>query len=239
MMPRLRVTGQGTLMNPIRATERTTARRRPQRGSHDRALINAILDEAIVCHVGFVVEEQPFVMPMAYARIDDRLYLHGAVSNRMLNASKHVPMCVTVTLLDGLVLARAAFHLSVNYRSVVILGAGEEVTEAGEKRAALEAIVEHMTPGRMKHVRPPSDKEVRATFVLSLAIEEASAKVRAGPPIDDEEDYALPVWAGVIPLTIEPLTPIPDPRVRADIAPPSAAAFRRGGRGTGQSRGGT
>lgn len=218
-------------MNDITPTGRTRVRRRAQRGSYDRALVNAILDEALVCHVGFVVDGQPFVLPMAYARIGDQLYLHGAVANRMLKAlGSGAPACVTVTLLDGLVLARSAFHQSVNYRSVVILGTAREVTEAGEKRAALDALTEHLAPGRLAEIRAPSEEEMRATTVLAIPVNEVSAKVRSGPPVDDEADLAMTCWAGVVPLRLEPQAPVTDGHVPPGVEAPPVERFRRGAR---------
>ena len=215
----------------IPPTARTTLRRLPQRGSHERAVIEAILDEGLVCHVGFQMGSQPFVIPTTYARMDERLVIHGSAASRMLRGlAGGLPVCVTVTLLDGLVLARSAFHHSMNYRSVVVLGTAEEVRDPAEKRTALDAIVEHVLRGRSAQSRPANDLELRATSVLSLPIEEASAKVRTGPPLDDEEDYALPFWAGVLPLRLEPGAPVPDPRLPQGAAVPAeVAAYRRQG----------
>jgi uncharacterized protein len=208
-------------MSTIPPTPRTTHQRLPARGSHDRATIHAILDEALVCHVGFVADSQPFVIPTIHARVGERLYLHGAVASRMLAAlGAGAPVCVTVTLVDGLVLARSAFHHSMNYRSVVILGSAVEVADLDEKRGALEAIVEHVVPGRLPSVRPPSANEIRGTRVLSLPIEEASAKIRTGPPVDDAADYEIPCWAGEIPLRLTAGLPISDPRLPADVTMP-------------------
>jgi nitroimidazol reductase NimA-like FMN-containing flavoprotein (pyridoxamine 5'-phosphate oxidase superfamily) len=215
--------------NALQPTARTTLRRLPQRGVFDRAAVNAILDEGLVCHVGFAVEGQPYVIPTTYARLGDRLALHGSAASRMLRTlSAGVPVCVTVTLLDGLVLARSAFHHSMNYRSVMVLGTAVEVVDRMEKEAALEAIVEHVMRGRSAQVRPPTPLELKGTTVLSLPIEEASAKVRSGPPIDDEEDYALPGWAGVLPLALVPGAPLPDPRLApGTAAPENVIAYRR------------
>ncbi len=202
-------------------TERTRVVRLPKRGAYDRDTINAILDEAFICHVGFVVEGQPYVIPTAYGRIADQLYIHGSAASRMLRElSKEVGVCVTVTLVDGLVLARSAFHHSINYRSVVILGKATLVTDTTEKDRSLEAITEHIVHGRWPDVRWPNELELKATSVLKLPINEASAKVRTGPPIDDEEDYAMNVWAGVVPLSIAFGGPIADDRLPADIAVP-------------------
>ncbi|HEX7957698.1 MAG TPA: pyridoxamine 5'-phosphate oxidase family protein [Pyrinomonadaceae bacterium] len=195
-------------------TARTTLRRLPKRGSFERQTVNEILDEGFVCHVGFVADGQPFVIPTAYGRVGDRLYLHGAKSSRMLKAlAAGADVCVTVTLVDGLVLARSAFHHSINYRSVVVFGRARAVEDEGEKTAALEAFTEHIMRGRWAEVRWPDAQELAATTVLALPLAEASAKVRTGPPVDDEEDYALPVWAGVLPLRVEPGEPEADPRL--------------------------
>ena len=202
-------------------TPRTTVRRLPDRARYDRATVGAILDEGLVCHVGFVDDGQPFVIPSAYARQGDRLVLHGSAASRMVKAlAGGAPACVTVTLLDGLVLARSGFHHSMNYRSVVVIGRATEIQDPGEKRRALDAIVEHVAPGRAASVRPPSESELRATRVVALRLDEASAKVRTGPPKDDEADYALPVWAGELPLHLEPLAPVADPRSATAIPPP-------------------
>ncbi len=203
------------------STPRTTLKRLPKRGSHDSAVVEAILDEALVCHVGFGVEGQPYVIPTIHGRSGDRLYVHGSAASRMLNTlAGGVPVCVTVTLLDGLVMARSAFHHSMNYRSVVVLGHARLVEDAVEKLDALRVIVEHVSPGRWSEVRPPSELELKATTVLCLPIAEASAKVRTGPPIDDEEDYAWPCWAGVIPLKTLAQEPVADARLHPDAPPP-------------------
>jgi hypothetical protein len=216
-------------MSAIAPTPRTTLVRRPDRGTYDRAVVNAILDEALICHVGFVMDGQPFVLATTHVRIDERLYIHGSVGGRMLRTLRQgIPVCVTVTLLDGLVLARSAFHHSMNYRSVLILGAAREVHEEGEKRRAFSALVDHVVPGRSREVRAATDLELKATSVLCLPIEEASAKVRTGPPLDDEEDYALPHWAGVLPLALQAMTALPDPRLPASTpVPASLACYRR------------
>lgn len=189
-------------------TERTTVKRIPKRGHYDRETIDAILDEALICHVGFVVKGQPYVIPTGYARVGDELYIHGSAASRMLRElSKGIDVCVTVTLLDGLVLARSAFNHSMNYRSVVVLGKATLVTDATEKYDALKAVTEHFVPGRWDEVRWPTELELKATSVLKLAINEASAKIRTGPPVDDDEDYSMSVWAGVIPLALTPGLP--------------------------------
>ncbi len=205
-------------------TERTTLKRLPKRGVYDRQLVYAILDEGFICHVGFVSAGKPVVIPTGYARVDDRLLIHGSAASRMLRTLKTgVDVCVTVTLLDGLVLARSAFNHSMNYRSVVVFGRATAIEEADAKLAALRALSEHMIPGRWDEVRQPTAKELKATTVLSLPLEEVSAKVRTGPPHDDEEDYALRVWAGVVPLKLVPSEPVPDPRLPSDLELPSYA----------------
>lgn len=211
-----------TQADSLAITQRSQIKRLPQRGNYDRSLIHQILDEGLVCHVGFVVEAQPFVIPTAYGRVGDRLYIHGSPASRMLRTLKgNIEMCVTVTLLDGLVLARSAFHHSMNYRSVVIFGKAEVVEEVTEKLAALKAFTEHVIPNRWSEVRPPTATEIAGTLVLSLPLSEASAKVRTGPPKDDEADYTLPVWAGELPLHLTPSTPIPDPQLSSEIELPT------------------
>jgi uncharacterized protein len=214
------------------ASERVRLRRKRERGSHERAVIDAILDEALIAHLGIAdVHGQPFVIPTLHARRGDLVYLHGSAASRTLRGlAAGAPACLTVSLLDGLVLARAVMHHSANYRSAILLGRARVVESAAEKLAALEAIVEHIVPGRWAEARTPSENELRATAVLALPIDEASAKVRTGPPIDDEEDYALPVWAGVIPIASEAHTPVPDARLPAHTpVPDSALRYRRPG----------
>jgi uncharacterized protein len=197
-------------------TERTRVVREPHRGVYDRATAYAILDEGFVCHVGFVLDGQPFVIPTGYGRSGDNLYIHGSAASRMLrNLDRGVPVCVTVTLLDGLVLARSIFNHSMNYRSVVVLGTAVAVEQREEKLTALQTLSEHILPGRWDEVRQPNEKELKATLVLRLPITEFSAKVRQGPPIDDEEDYSFPTWAGVIPLEMTAGKPVVDERVEA------------------------
>ena len=216
---------------PLTRTDRTAVRRLPKRGSYDRGVLNAILDEGLVCHVGFAVSGQPYVIPTTYGRVGDVLYVHGSAASRMLKEMRGgIPVCVTVTQLDGLVLARSAFHHSMNYRSAMVLGTAEEVVDEDERWAALRAIVDHVVPGRWEHTRAPNATEMRATRVLRLPIDEASAKIRTGPPVDDEADYALPFWAGEIPMRAAALPPVPDPRLAAGIAAPShVTAYRRPG----------
>jgi nitroimidazol reductase NimA-like FMN-containing flavoprotein (pyridoxamine 5'-phosphate oxidase superfamily) len=203
-------------------TERTKLKRLPKRGVYDRHLVYGILDEGFICHVGFAVEGQPFVIPTGYARVDEQLFIHGSqVSRMLLTLSSGIDVCVAVTLVDGLVLARSAFHHSINYRSVVMFGRATIVDDREAKLAALFAFSEQVIPGRWNDVREPTEQELRATTVLALPLVEVSAKVRTGPPVDDEEDYALNVWAGVLPLKIEAGRPINDPRLPETIAPPS------------------
>lgn len=208
---------------------RTRVQRLPNRGAYDKETIWAILDEGLVCHVGFVTDGQPFVLPTTHVRVEDQLYVHGAAANRMLRTLEGgTPVCVTVTILDGLVLARSAFKHSMNYRSVVVLGHAQAVTEATEKRRILSALVEHVMPGRSAQVRGPNEKELAATLVLCLPISEASAKIRRGPPVDDPADYGLDVWAGELPLRLKPLPPVPDPKLSpAREAPPHLLSYRR------------
>ena len=201
-------------------TERTRLRRMPVRGTFDRAAVHRILDEAFVCHVAFVVEGQPYAIPTGYARVGDLIYLHGSAASRMVRSlASGIEVCVTVTLVDGLVLARSAFHHSMNYRSVVILGRAHPVNSPEEKAAALRAFTDHIVPGRCGELRPITDKELAATLVLAVPIEEASAKVRTGPLVDDAEDLAAPVWAGVIPLSLRWGAPVPDAHVASDVTP--------------------
>jgi nitroimidazol reductase NimA-like FMN-containing flavoprotein (pyridoxamine 5'-phosphate oxidase superfamily) len=209
-------------------SDRTTLDRYPARGRHDFATIAAILDEGFFCHIGFVKNGQPFVIPTGYGRKERVLYIHGSAASRMLGeVGKGIPLCLTVTLVDGLVLARSAFHSSVNYRSVVILGTAEPVP-AEEKIAALRTISEHILPGRWESLRPVKQQEVDLTTVLKVEIVEASAKIRSGPPVDDEEDYALPIWAGTLDLAPPIATPNPDKRLRAGTPVPAyAARYRR------------
>jgi uncharacterized protein len=205
-------------------TPRTTLKRLPKRGVFDRQLVYEILDEGFICHVGFAVDGQQFVIPTGYARVDDQLYIHGSQVSRMLRTlAQGIEVCVVVTLVDGLVLARSAFHHSVNYRSVVIFGRATMVEDRAAKLAALFAFSEHVVPGRWNDVREPTEQELKATTVLALPLEEVSAKVRTGPPIDDEEDYSMDIWAGVLPLKIVAGAPVNDPRLPENVEPPSYA----------------
>lgn len=208
-------------MTTYNKTDRTTLKRLPARGHYDHEVVHAILDEGFICHVGFVVDGQPIVIPTGYGRIGNKLYIHGSQASRMLRTLKTgVAACATVTLVDGLVLARSAFHHSINYRSVVIFGNATLVEDAQEKLGALVAFSEHVIRGRWDDVREPTEQELKATTVLVLPLEEVSAKVRTGPPIDDEADYELPVWAGVIPLQVVAGEAIPDPRLPSETSAP-------------------
>lgn len=205
----------------IEPTSRTKVKRLPARGHFERETIYSVLDAAFICHVGFNVDDQPYVIPTGYARIEDHLYIHGSSASRMLrNLSNEVDVCVTITLIDGLVLARSAFHHSFNYRSVVILGAAALVEDADEKYQALEAFTNHIIPGRWPEIRWPNELELKATSVLKLPIEEASAKIRTGDPKDDDEDYAMDIWAGVIPLLQTTDKPISDSKLNEGIPVP-------------------
>jgi uncharacterized protein len=220
-------------MTDFKKTRKTRVNRLPKRGHYDRETIYRILDEALICHVGFVHEGQPFVIPINFARVDDTIVLHGAKASRLL---KHIEaghlVCVEATIVDGLVLARSVFHHSVNYRSVVLFGTGYAIEDEVEKLCALEAVSEHLIPGRWKEARLPNPKELKATRVVGIRIDEASAKVRVGPPLDEQEDYSLPVWAGVLPLVEQPLSPIRDELQKAEIPIPEyITAYSRTPRG--------
>jgi uncharacterized protein len=211
-------------LTAFKPTARTTLKRLPKRAEYDHAVVYQILDEGFICHVGFIAGDKPVVIPTSYARIGHHLYVHGSAASRMLQSlEQEIDVCVTVTLIDGLVLARSAFHHSINYRSVVIFGNASLVIDPDEKINALRAFTEHIVPGRWSDVRPPNESEMRATIVLKLPLVEVSAKVRTGPPIDDDEDYALSVWAGVVPLTITAGAPINDNRLTVGIEPPQYA----------------
>jgi nitroimidazol reductase NimA-like FMN-containing flavoprotein (pyridoxamine 5'-phosphate oxidase superfamily) len=208
-------------MEALQQTERTRLRRLPKRGSFDRAVVNAIIDGALICHVGFVHQGAPFVIPTLHVRIGDQLYVHGSAASRMLrSAAEGIPLCVTVTHIDGLILARSAFHHSINYRSAVILGTAREVVGDEEKTRVLHALVNHVVPQRWEEARPPYPKELAATSVLGMEITEASAKVRTGFGADDEEDYAMPIWAGVVPVKMTIGAPVPDERVMPGVTIP-------------------
>ena len=197
-------------MSTIQSTPRTKLRRKPDRADYQRTAVEAILDEGLICHVAFVADGKPFLIPTAYARDARWLYLHGARSNRMLRAIIGGETCISITLLDGLVLARSVMHHSMNYRSVVIFGQGQEVTEPAQKLRAMRCVVEHIIPGRWEDARQPNEQEFAATLIVRVPLDECSAKVRTGPPVDDEEDLSLPVWAGVIPAKQSWLPPEPD-----------------------------
>jgi nitroimidazol reductase NimA-like FMN-containing flavoprotein (pyridoxamine 5'-phosphate oxidase superfamily) len=212
------------------ATTRTRLRRLPTRGDHDRATIDAILDEALVAHMGFVHDDHPVVVPTLHARVGDEVLLHGSSASRALRTlAGGAPLCLTVTLIDGLVLARSAFHHSINYRSVMLFGTARLIEGTAEKAAALEAFTEKLVPGRWEAVRWPTRQELKGTKVLSLTIDEASAKVRTGPPGDDDEDYALDTWAGVVPLSLVAGAPQDDPLLREGIPQPEHVRALAGG----------
>jgi nitroimidazol reductase NimA-like FMN-containing flavoprotein (pyridoxamine 5'-phosphate oxidase superfamily) len=206
-------------METYQPTERTQVRRLPKRGVYDKQQVHAILDEGFLCHVGFVVDRQPFVIPTGYGREGERVFIHGSPASRVLRSRDGIDICFTVTLVDGFVLARSAFHHSMNYRSVMALGHARFISDLQEKSDALRAITNHIVPGRWEETRPTTEKELKSTSVLALDLEEVSAKVRTGGPIDDEEDYALPIWAGVVPVRTVPSIPILDDRA-VDGLPP-------------------
>jgi nitroimidazol reductase NimA-like FMN-containing flavoprotein (pyridoxamine 5'-phosphate oxidase superfamily) len=210
-------------------TARTRVVREAERAVYERETVYKILDEGFLCHVGFLVDGQPFVIPTSYGRKDAELYIHGSAASRMLRQMKDaVPVCITVTLLDGLVLARSVFNHSMNYRSVVILGKATLVDEPNEKLSALRSLSEHILPGRWDDSRQPNERELKATSVLRVPIEEFSAKVRVGPPIDDAEDYSFPTWAGVLPLEMKVGVPISDPKLDPSRpAPPYVTDYSR------------
>jgi hypothetical protein len=210
--------------NTLLQSPRTTVKRLAKRGEYDRQTINDIIDEALICHVGFVVDGSPVVIPTIHTRVGETLYFHGSGASRILRSLRDgIDACVTVTILDGLVMARSAFHHSMNYRSVVVLGKGREVTEREEKLRVLDALVEHVCAGRVRDARAPNESELRQTLVIAIPLAEASAKIRSGPPVDDEEDYAMPIWAGVIPLAVTPSEPIDDGRMVAGVIVPEYA----------------
>ena len=201
--------------------DRSQVKRLPQRAVYDWAAIDEIVDTAVICHVGFIDDGQPFVIPTIHVRLGDKIFLHGSPASRMLRTlGRGADACITVTHVDGLVLARSAFHHSMNYRSAVLFGKGATVDDEEQKLAVLRSLSERLVRGRWADVRPPSEEELRKTLVVSIAIDEASAKVRTGPPLDDEEDYAISVWAGVLPLRLTAAAPVADPRLAAGIALP-------------------
>jgi uncharacterized protein len=213
----------------VAPSTRTTVRRMSERGQYDRSVVHAVLDEGFVAHVGLATDDGPVVIPMLYARDGDRVLVHGSPASRLLRTgARGLDMCLTVTLVDGLVLARSAFHHSVNYRSVVVMGRASRIDDLDERRAALEVLVESFVPGRSPDTRPPTELELRGTTVLALPLDEASAKVRIGGPREEDEDMDLPVWAGVIPLSLVAGAPVPDAELRVDVpVPPYATAYRR------------
>jgi len=217
-------------MSNASPSDRTRVQRLPKRGAYDRETIDAILDEGLVCHVGFMVDSQPFVIPTGYARDGDRILIHGSSASRMLRALRAgVDACITVTLVDALVLARSAFHHSMNYRSVVILGRATAVEDPEEKMEALRKLTEHIVPGRWDDCRGPNETEMKATTVLSFPLRECSAKIRTGPPLDDDEDYALPHWAGLLPFAPQTGSPQRDEKLPAHIEVPAyVARYSRG-----------
>jgi uncharacterized protein len=218
-------------------TDRNKVRRLPERGVYDAATIYAIVDEALICHVGIVHDGHPAVIPTIHAREGGTIYLHGSKASRLLDYAGHgESLCITVTLLDGIVAARSAFHSSMNYRSAVLFGSGHLVEDPAAKLHALEVLTEHVLPGRWAEVRPTTAKEVNATSVVAVAIESASAKTRSGPPNDDEEDYALPIWAGVLPIRQEFLVPLADPRLAEQAPLPSSVLNARRSRVDGSGR---
>jgi nitroimidazol reductase NimA-like FMN-containing flavoprotein (pyridoxamine 5'-phosphate oxidase superfamily) len=215
---------QGALADALDPTDRTTLRRKKERGTYDRALVHGILDEGLLCHVGFGAEGSTFVVPMAYARIGDTLYLHGATGNRMLRSlADGAEVCVTVTLLDALVLARSAFHHSMNYRSVMLFGVTTRVTDDEEKRRATTALLDHIAPGRSGDARPPSSEELRAVLMIRVPILEGSAKIRTGGPIDEPEDMGEPIWAGQIPVSVVSGAAVADEGLPPGLEVPSYA----------------
>ncbi len=215
-------------MNTYAPTPRTKVRRLAKRGVYDKAVVHSILDEGLLCHIGFAVEGQPYVIPTLYARVGEQLYVHGSAVSRMLKTlAEGVDICITVTLVDAYVLARSAFHHSMNYRSVVVLGRAQLVTDHAERLQALRAVTNHIVPGRWEQVREPNELEMRQTAVLRLPLEEVSAKVRVGPPNDDAEDYAIPVWAGIVPICTQVGRPLDDGRVRPDAASLDLSRFTR------------
>jgi nitroimidazol reductase NimA-like FMN-containing flavoprotein (pyridoxamine 5'-phosphate oxidase superfamily) len=217
-----------TAMSTYIPTQRTKVRRLSKRAVYDKAQVHAILDEGFLCHVGFTQDGQPFVIPTLYARSGETLYMHGSGASRMLKTlAQGVDVCVTVTLVDAYVLARSAFHHSMNYRSVTVLGRARMVAEEAEKMQALRVITDHIVPGRWDEVRGPNELEMKQTVVLALPLEEVAAKVRVGPPADDEEDYVLPIWAGIVPIHTQLGEPVADGRVLPDVKTVERARFAR------------
>jgi len=215
-------------MDTFPPTPRTTVHRLPQRAAYDKAAVYAILDEGFICHVGFAIDGQPYVIPTGYARSGDQIFFHGSAASRMMHAlGDGLDVCVTVTLVDGFVLSRSAFHHSINYRSVVILGRARVLADPAEKTAALRCFTNHVLPGRWDEVRPPSDQELKATMVLGLPLEEVSAKIRSGPPVEDPGDLAVPTWAGVVPLHGQLGEPVPMDDLVPGVPPIDRSRFTR------------
>jgi nitroimidazol reductase NimA-like FMN-containing flavoprotein (pyridoxamine 5'-phosphate oxidase superfamily) len=209
---------------PSLQSPRTTVKRLAKRAGYDRNTINAIIDEALICHVGFVADGAPVVIPTIHTRVGETLYFHGSAASRMLRSLREgIDACVTITILDGLVMARSAFHHSMNYRSVVVMGKGREVVDREEKLLVLDALVEHVCAGRARDVRAPNEAELKQTLVIALPLAEASAKIRVGPAVDDEDDYALPIWAGIIPVALTPSAPVDDERLVPGVSVPEYA----------------
>jgi len=219
-------------MNVITPSSRVRVRRLPKRGHYDRATLHGVLDAGFICHVGYVIDGQPYVTPTAYWREGDQVYWHGSSASRMLRAqSTGIPVCVTVTHVDGLVVARSGFHHSINYRSAMLLGKAEKVEDKAEKESAMAAFVDRIYPGRWQTLRPVNNQEMKATTILRMAIDEASAKIRTGPPVDDEEDYGLPIWAGVINLRSVVGNIESDPRLKPGVlVPADIKPYASGGR---------
>jgi uncharacterized protein len=212
-------------------TERTAVKRLPTRGVYDKDVVHRILDEGLICHLGFIADRQPFVIPTIYVRIGETIYVHGSPASRMLRALEQgASACVTVTHVDGLVLARSAFHHSMNYRSVVVFGTASLVDDPEQKREVLHALTDHLIRGRWEEIRQPSQQELKKTLMLAIPIQEASAKIRTGPPLDEEEDYPLSMWAGVVPLKLTAGEPVADPRLDANTPVPAYAARYAGPR---------
>ena len=211
-------------MPPFETTERTRVRRMPQRASYDTAVVEAILAEGLYCHVGFNLDGQPYVIPTIYARIEDRLYIHGSAASRMLRSVDHADVCLTVATFDGFVLARSGMNHSVNSRSAMLFGTARKVTDTEKKERHLQRFVDGLFPGRWDMLRPITPQELKATTLMFMPIEVASAKIRTGQPLDDDEDYALPIWAGVLPVRMQVLQPEPDPRNRDGVEMPEHVA---------------
>ena len=209
------------MTDSLKKTPRSRLKRRPGRGSFEREAVNAVLDAGLICHVGYVIDGAPLVTPTLHWRMGDKVFWHGSAASRALRTqAAGGDVCLTVTLLDGLVMARSAFHHSVNYRSAMLFGRAHKLEDRGEQMVAMEGLLDRVAPGRWQDARPPTDKELKATLILWMAIEEGAAKVRSGPPIDDAEDMSIPCWAGVVPVAPTLGKPVPDPLMKAGVAPP-------------------